>query len=183
MIRGRHLRAPSEPAPDTEERGVTFAWKAHTAITDWTAKVDSKAAIVLSAGGVLLGFLVTLSGNGRVLAHLTGSRLLVERTGLGSIGLGVFLAALVVAPRLNRHASKKDWQSNFVYFGHLRHWKPVDLKGRLKDLSLDQELEVLSAQLVATSEIAWSKHSKLQSGMWLLLGGVVLVVCSAAWPK
>jgi hypothetical protein len=56
-------------------RGVEFAWKTHSAIADWTAKVDSKAAIILSMGGVLLGFLVTLSSGARLLAGLTGWRL------------------------------------------------------------------------------------------------------------
>jgi hypothetical protein len=157
------------------ERGVAFAWKTHNAITDWTAKVDYKAAIVLSLGGILLGFFVTLSAQGRLLAGLRTGHVIVERIGLGFTILGVLLAGLVVAPRLNRRASKSGWRENFIYFGHLRRWEPVDLKDRLLSIDANQELNILATQLVNTSRIAWRKHSLLQYSMICLAIGVGLV--------
>jgi MFS family permease len=166
----------------SDERGVTFAWNTHSAITDWTAKVDYKAAIVLSLGGILLGFFVSLSSKGRILDHLHAWRLVVERLGLGWSILGVLLAGFVVTPRLNRRLAKANWKENFVYFGHLRRWKPDKLKEKLRSLDADQELDVLAVQLVSTSKIAWYKHSLLQFAMACLLIGIVLVALSVAWP-
>lgn len=161
--------------PDGSRRGIEFAWKTHAAVTDWTAKVDTKSAIVLSLGGALLGFFVTLSTNGRILTNLQGWHLIVERIGLASAALGVLFAALVVLPRLNRRKTKRHWKDNFVYFGHLRHWDPVKLKARLQQLTEDDELQVLSNQLIATSRIAWYKHGLLQAAMVLLVAGVGVV--------
>jgi hypothetical protein len=183
MFRKRQdLNVPSSDAKRSGERGVTFAWNTHNAITDWTAKVDYKAAVVLSLGGILLGYFVALSSGDRVLAHLHGWRLVVERMGLGWSTLGVVLAGFVVAPRLNRRLTRANWRENFVYFGHLRHWRPGDLKEKLRSLDADQELDALAIQLVNTSKIAWYKHSLLQSAMACIAIGVALVALSATWP-
>jgi hypothetical protein len=180
--RWQNSEVPSVDATSSGERGVTFAWKVHSAITDWTAKVDYKAAIVLSLGGIILGFFVTLSSNGRLLAHLYGWRLVVERVGLSWSILGVLLAGFVVAPRLNRRLARANWKDNFVYFGHLRHWHPADLKEKLQALDPGRELDVLVVQLINTSKIAWYKHSLLQYAMACLFIGVSLVALSVAWP-
>jgi Family of unknown function (DUF5706) len=131
---------------------------------------------VLSLGGVLLGFCITLSTGGRLLTGLTHWQLQLMRCGLALLSVGVLLAALVVMPRLGRRSARATWQKNYVYFGHLRHWKPSDLKKTLEGLTPEQELEVLSNQLVATSKIAWFKHSCLQGAMLLMLLGVILLV-------
>lgn len=181
----RRLRtSATSPTPEAEnERGLDFAWRTHTAITDWTAKVDSKASIVLGLGGVLLGFCVTLSVRGRALSGLTGWRGITEALGLAIISLGVLLTALVVAPRLTRRAAKQEWRDNFLYFGHLRYWQAEDLKRQLQNLNLDDELSVLSKQLVSTSKIAWVKHARLQFSMGLLGIGTFLVALSVVWPR
>ena len=173
MIRRRSAAKPESSA------GVDFGWRTHAAITDWTAKVDTKASIILSISGVLLGFCVTLSTNKRVLAGLEGWHLMVERIGLVGLASGVVLAGLVVMPRLNRRKSKKIWKKNFIYFGHLRHWEPEKLRKELAVLSVGKELDVLSEQLVSTSKIAWFKHSCLQLSIWSVLIGVVLIFVSA----
>ena len=180
MLRRRqHPEALSVETGKPDERSITFAWKTHSAITDWTAKVDYKAAIVLSLGGVLLGFFATLSGSNRPLAHIHGWQLIVERLGLGWSALGVFFAGFVVTPRLNRRLTKSNWRENYVYFGHLRYWRSADLKEKLRSLDAEQELGMLATQLIATSKIAWYKHSLLQSSMFCLAIGVVLVAISA----
>lgn len=182
----RRARRTSEHLAETKasvEPGISFAWKTHSAITDWTAKVDYKAAIVLSLGGVVLGFFVTLSGHGRVLANLHGAALIVEQIGLSACIIGVLLAGLVVAPRLNRRQTRTSWRENVVYFGHLRYWDPKDLAERLQSLDAGQQLVIMATQLVTTSKIAWRKHSTLQWSMALLLLGVVLVALSVALLK
>lgn len=185
MMFGRRRPSVAPTSADETERpnrGVDFAWRTHGAITDWTAKVDTKAAIVLSLGGVLLGFFVTLSGSNRVLANLQGWRLAVEWVGLAMVAIAVLCAGLVVAPRLNRRQSKKIWREHIVYFGHLRHWDPKDLQRELNGLTAERELDVLSRQLVTTSKIAWYKHSLLQFSIAGLIIGVLLVTLSVAWP-
>lgn len=156
-------------------RSVDFAWRTHSAVTDWTAKVDTKASIVLSLGGVLLGFIVTLSTDQRLLTGLQGRALLVERIGLIFLIGGVGLTALVVAPRINRRSSRRHWKDNIVYFGHLRHWDPKALTRHLERLTEADELAMLASQLVRVSKIAWYKHSCLQAGMVLIGGGTLCV--------
>ncbi|MBA3618020.1 MAG: hypothetical protein H0W56_00180 [Acidothermales bacterium] len=97
--------------------------------------------------------------------------------------LGVLLAAFVVTPRLNRRRTKATWKDNFIYFGHLRHWQPADLRSKLKALDVDQELDLLATQLVSTAKIAWYKHSVLQFAMASLVLGVLLIVLAAVWPN
>ncbi len=180
----RKRQSPSKPAATdqtADESGITFAWRTHSAITDWTAKVDTKAAIVLSLGGLLLGFLVTLSGHGRILSGLHGWTLALERAGLSISILGVLLASLVVAPRLNRRQARSTWRENLVYFGHLRYWDPRDLADKLRSLNDDQQITILAAQLVATSKIAWRKHRLLQLSMLCLIAGTALVALAATF--
>lgn len=163
------------------ESGISFAWRTHSAITDWTAKVDTKAAIVLSLGGVVLGFFVTLSGRGRILSGLHGWSLVLERAGLSISIIGVLLASLVVAPRLNRRQAKAAWRENLIYFGHLRYWNPGDLADKLRSLDAEQQIAVLSIQLVATSKIAWRKHRLLQFSMLCLVVGTAIVASAVTF--
>ncbi|HEY4964156.1 MAG TPA: Pycsar system effector family protein [Candidatus Saccharimonadales bacterium] len=166
---------------NTDKDGVEFSWKVHSAITDWTAKVDTKASIILSLGGVVLGFIIALSTNHRILTNLYGWRALFRVAGLTVFSLGVVLAALVVMPRLGRRKSKREWEDNYIYFGHLRHWKPKDLKKKLRNMSTDDLLNALSKQLVTTSKVAWYKHSLLQFAMICYLVGALLVLIAAIW--
>jgi hypothetical protein len=176
--------APQEqPATPQDERGLDFAWRTHSAIGEWTAKVDTKSSIVLSLGGVILGFLITLTARGRLLADQHGWRLFTLRTGLGVISLGVILAAYAVFPRLKRRQAKQIWKDNYVYFGHLRHWDPKKLKAALLNQTIDEQLEVLAKQLVATSKISWNKHAALQRAMMLIFGGVAIVALGVVWPR
>jgi Pycsar effector protein len=176
----------SEPASVNQtasESSISFAWRIHSAITDWTAKVDTKAAIVLSLGGVVLGFFVTLSGHGRILSGLHGWSLVLERIGLSITILGVLLASLVVAPRLNRREARSAWRENIIYFGHLRFWNSQDLADKLQSLNADQQTSILATQLVATSKIAWRKHRLLQFSMLCIVGGTSLVALAATFFK
>lgn len=169
----------TQDAGVNESRGIEFAWRVHSATTDWTAKVDTKASIVLGFGGVLIGFLISLSAKGRVLGGLQGWQLLLERIGVGVIALGAILAAFVVLPRLGRRKTWKTWKSNLIYFGHLRHWSTSDLQAELLGLTEKREVEMLSNQLVATSQIAWRKHRLLQLSMVTIFIGVIIVMLAA----
>ena len=103
--------------------------------------------------------------------------------GLAALALGVLVAAFAVFPRLKRRQAKQTWSSNYVYFGHLRRWKPEDLKQALLNQTIDEQLEVLARQLVTASDISWNKHATLQWAMVLLTVGGALVGAGAVWPR
>jgi hypothetical protein len=176
----KEVETPSTP-PD--ERGLAFAWQTHAAISDWTSKVDTKSSIVLSLGGAVLGFCITLTADGRLLDGLHGWSDRFVTAGLGTLALGVLVAAFAVFPRLKRRQARKNWTSNYVYFGHLRHWNPADLKAALLRQSIDEQLDVLATQLVTSSKISWNKHVTLQLAMVLLTIGSGLIGAAAVWPK
>jgi hypothetical protein len=176
------MRRRREEKVQLADNTIDFAWKVHTAVVDWTAKVDTKAAIVLSLGGALLGFFVTLSSTGRALADLHGWRSATCWVGVAAVGSGVLFAAFVVMPRLHSRRARQEWADNYIYFGHLRHWKANDLRSKLRTVDREEQLASLSVQLVAGSRIAWRKHRLLQVSMYCIVIGVVLVALAAAWP-
>ena len=161
--------------------GVNFAWRTHQALVGWTASVDTKAAITLSLGGVILGFYISQGSSNHILLSAHRWQSVTEIIGMCLTVIGVIISGLVIAPRLNRRLTKKNWQQNYLYFGHLRSWDTHRLKRALTELDNDQELELLSAQLVAMARIAWYKHALLQLALASLLCGVPLVVLSTAW--
>jgi hypothetical protein len=165
----------SRRSPDNE--ALEFAWRVHSALDSWTAKVDTKASIVLALEAAVLGFIITLSSKDGPLAALDGGDVLLYRVGLTLVGLGVLFALGVVVPQLGRRKAKRVWERNTIYFGHLRHWDPEKLAGVLvRDMPRERQL---AEQLVEMSKIAWRKHAWLQ---WSLIafvgGGLCLAIAS-----
>lgn len=165
------------------DNGVEFGWKIHSAITDWIAKVDTKASIMLSLGGVALGFFITLYANHIFVIGLYGWRAFFRNIGVALFCIGIILAASVVTPHLRKRNSKKEWAKNYIYFGHLRHWKPEDLKNKLINISTDDAATVLSEQLVSISKVAWFKHNLLRAAMIFYATGILLVFVALAFPR
>jgi hypothetical protein len=163
------------------ERAAEFAWRAHGAITDWTAKVDVKASIMLTLEIAGVGALVTLSQPHGLLGHLTTGALWLYRVGIVVIAAAIVLAGGVVFPRLGSHSAKKDPTDGLIYFGHLRAYEPAALKDRLERLTPHEELDQLSHQLVQTSRIAWLKHRWLQGSVLAALLGAVIVTLARLW--
>jgi hypothetical protein len=148
--------------------GTDFAWKVHDALDSWTAKVDTKASIVLAIEAALAGFVITLSGKGGRLAGLRGYRGNLDRVGLIFLIASVLLSLAVVWPQLGRWKARQNWSSNMIYFGHLRRWDPDKLAAELADGK--PTVPQLALQLVTMSKINWRKHAWLQ---WSLLCLVV----------
>ncbi len=164
------------------ERAIGTAWSVHTALGDWTGRVDGKASIFLTLESALLAAVVSSSGSdGRLAAKRLSSGL--ENTtywiGVGALCGALILAAGVVVPQLRRWRTRKageEWRTNVVYFGHLRHWDPADLQREL--LRQPEALESLSRQMVRMSKISWRKHSWTQLSMLCaLLGTGSIVLC------
>jgi hypothetical protein len=157
---------------------VENAWKIHSAITDWTGKVDSKASFVLTIESALIAGVVTLSSNKRRLADLnTWWELAWYRVGIVTLVAAVCFVVLVVRPRLKSRDAARTWRENYIYFGHVHHWSPTKLAERLE---MEDILPVLARQLVATSDVAWKKHRRLQNSVTLAVIGS-LCVFIAAW--
>jgi hypothetical protein len=153
-------------APSSQDP-VEFAWRVHSALDSWTGKVDTKASITLAIEGVALGFVVSLSEKGRRFYDLHGASSAWFSVGLLLLLAALLAAALVVMPQLNRRSARRDWRTNTIYFGHLRHWDPDDLAQMIA--AQPQTHKQLARQLVAMADIAWRKHSRLQVSLLLLM--------------
>jgi Pycsar effector protein len=166
-------RQRQPPQPDSKQLAVETAWKIHAAIVDWTGKVDTKASFALALESAAIAGVVSLTATGRRLSGLSGFWMLGSFWG-GSVCLllAALLAATVVAPRLRTAAAKKEWPDNFIYFGHLRHWKAADLSRALVERDV---LPVLSRQLVVMSQVAWRKHRRVQASLILAIIGAGLI--------
>lgn len=154
--------------------GLDFAWRVHDALDSWTAKVDVKASIALALESAVFGFVVALSEHGERLSGLSGSRLDWYHVGVGLLLFSVGASLAVVFPQLRRWRSRRDWRENTIYFGHLRHWDPSELAGRLGEPF--PEAEELARQLVAMAKIAWRKHAWLQWSLVSLATGSACLV-------
>lgn len=75
-------------SPDPAVAATEFAWRTHSAITDWTAKVDAKASIVLALESAIMGAVITFSGRDRPLSALQGWPLGSYRLGSLLMGIG-----------------------------------------------------------------------------------------------
>lgn len=151
-----------------------FAWRVHSALDSWTGKVDTKASISLAIESATFGFVVTLAKQGEWFSDLGGVALIFHRIGVGVLLAAVLLAVLVVIPQLDRRKSKRNWRSNMIYFGHLRHWHPKELARALNQEQLYNEQ--LAEQLVAMAKIAWRKHAVLQWSLALFVCGAGCLV-------
>jgi hypothetical protein len=152
-------------ALDPEER----AWRVHAAIVDWTGKADTKASFALTIESALLGFVIAFARQDQ--RQLDDQSQAVGLLGavLVFLGLAILISATVVIPYLRSRPLKPEAPHNYIYFGHLRHWEPDDLAEELRS---GDPLEALTRQMVNMSEIAWSKHRRIQAS--LALAGVGL---------
>lgn len=165
-------------------RPIDFAWRAHTAQEAWTAKVDGKAAILLALEVALIAAVISGIAPDGALHALTAAGAVAVRTGAVLISVAAVLAAIAVLPLLGTpvdHA--REYRSNLVYFGHLRHWPDgPDLANQLRGLTDDDVLEQLARQLRQMSRRNWRKHRLLQGSILAALPGTLAVVFAALAP-
>jgi hypothetical protein len=160
-------------------KALDFAWQVHAAVSQWSGRVDTKASIVLTLELAVFGAITAFSKGQEPLSNLSGTRLVSYRIGIILLAVSAMLAGIVVFPQLRRRRARRNWQLSLIYFGHLRRWEPTDLARRLAELSSQDQLSMLSRQLVATSQVTWTKNHRLQWSMLTAFAGVVLVVISA----
>jgi hypothetical protein len=153
--------------------GEEFAWKLHEALQDWTAKVDTKASIVMTLETALLSGVVAFSGSRA--SEYPSSWTPLHDCGLILLFASIVLVGAVVFPQLRRCDSVKSWKKQFIYFGHLRKWEPTALAEALAGTESHMGLRMLSDQLVTMSQIAWRKHVLVQWSLLVALAGCIAV--------
>jgi hypothetical protein len=174
---------PVDPDSAASDQRAAFGWRVHAAQEAWTGRLDGKAAIFVSLESALLAVLAVAYSDRGVPAGLTGWRALVVAGGT-ALSVGAVLAAgAAVIPRLGRpRRHRLDRRHNLIYFGHLRHWAPDDLAGRIAALTPADELRQLSVQLIELSQSNWVKHRRLQLAVALAAGGIAAMLVGLLWP-
>jgi len=160
----------------TEPNPVETGWKIHSALVDWTGKVDTKASFALTIEAALLAGVVTLSGTDRVFDSPSGWAVVWYVLGVAILVASVLCAAWVVRPRLRSANLTSESKTNFIYFGHLRLMTPDAIRSHLEESDI---LSALSQQLAEMSKIAWTKHRLVQVSITLApIGVVCLGICA-----
>jgi len=162
--------------PGSHKHNIEFAWRAHAAQENWTAKVDTKASIFFTVNGAGVAALVALrTQSGGVLEQLAGARQIIGDLGIVLCALAVVIAGAAIFPvlgRSKRHRVERDT----IYFGHLRHRTPAEVAEQLRTLNDDEKLDQLARQLVVMSRANWAKHRLLQLALVMALVGYVTVL-------
>jgi len=155
------MSTPSSVPPNPD--AVSNAWNIHSALTDWTGKVDSKASFALGLETAMFAGLIALTGPGWRLDTLYGlaSKITFWADAVLLVA-AILLSAWVVIPSLRGHKMRLEAPNHFVFFGHLKSWNEADVVEALKKRPI---LPVLAHSLVIMSDIAWKKHRRVQLSM------------------
>lgn len=159
--------------PAKDSAAIEQAWKIHQAQADWTGKVDAKASFAFAIESAAIATTVALSGESRLFSDRSAGMIdVLYWVGLLALLAGAFFAVAVVIPRLKSDGALKASRSNYIYFGHVRHWEPHDLAEALNTRDI---LPVITQQIVVMGDIAWQKHRWVQVSMWCgAIGGFCL---------
>ncbi|MFI1397453.1 Pycsar system effector family protein [Streptomyces sp. NPDC020681] len=165
--------------PVSREEAVRTAWQVHAALGEWTRSVDAKASFALAMESAALAGVAALSGSGRRLSTVSGPAAeICLWAGVLLLGLSAALAVLVVLPRHTRAGRSAPGPGHFIFYGHLRHWTPEQLT---EQLTRHDPLPALTHQLVAMSEILWTKQRRVQQSLACALSGGALVAVVGAF--
>jgi hypothetical protein len=162
------------PQPEISD-SLHAAWHIYDAVADWTGKVDAKASYALTTESAVLAGAVALSQpGGRLSTPQVNPLTWVYGTGIALLAAAVLASVSVIMPRLTRgRRLRREWPSNYVYFGHLRYWRPQDLEQAMRQENI---LPVLARAVVAMSELTWRKHRCMQASLFLSALGSALIV-------
>jgi hypothetical protein len=165
--------SPEDQAPTMSER-VDYAWRCHNAQESWTAKVDTKASILLTVNLVGIAALLaerneTTRENGAALALGAGTL---------TLGLAALVSIAAIFPLLGRRLATNE--QGIIYFGHLRQKDSAAVARQISELSYEAEIDQLARQLVAMARANWIKHRTFQIAVLLSavaysLAGLALV--------
>ncbi len=179
LLARRPARPGTAPSGATERDAAEFAWRVHVAQESWASRADVKASILLALEGGALYAVVSAASNGGLLTRLAGWHRAAELAGLAILLFAVSAAATAVFPRLGRTTKHNHGRHDVIYFGRLRQWNATELRTRLASLTLDEELDALSRQLVQMSRQNWRKHRWVQISLVLALAGILMISAAA----
>jgi len=168
------------PFPDSRE-AVDFGWRVHNALESWTGRADLKASILLAFQGGAFIFGITFWD--ALIKDVVSPWLQVALGATGLLVLAMVSTAIVIVPVLGpRRRLRADQPRSLVYFGHLRLWEPEELAQAMRNLTVREETEMLSAQLIAMSRLTWRKHRLIQISVVLTVLALVLMTTAAITP-
>jgi len=171
---GKHV-AGHEPA-------LEFAWRIFNAQQAWIEGVDRKATALLFIESAVIGILVAT--HAQLLVQVGAWRFTTAFAGVVVWFASGLLTLLSTIPMLGRSgALRKESKNYFMYFGHVRHWRTIDLEKRLRDLTADDALKQLAFEIITVSNLVWRKHRLLQAAMLTGIVGGALVVASLLIPS
>ncbi|MFI5932214.1 Pycsar system effector family protein [Actinoplanes sp. NPDC051494] len=141
---------------------LDLAWRRHTAQENWIARVDTKASILLTVNGAVLGTVLTARAQSSgFVADLTGWRAVVLWTAMILCGLAEVAAGAVIVPLLG-HGRTPD-RAGTIFFGDLRRRDPAALGAYLMGLTPEEQFDQLAHQLVVMARASWFKHRVMQA--------------------
>jgi hypothetical protein len=156
---------------------VQHGWMVHQAVQTWTNQSETKASFVLGIEVALFVFF----GQRAVNPGEDIEKEIIDRVPLlflFSLGLVCLFAALgavvlVVLPRLREKHLARERHDHGIFFGHLKGLEEDRIKELLTGGTV---LDQLAHQLKVASQIAWTKHKRLQASMFFGTAGVFVIV-------
>lgn len=159
---------------------LDIAWRTHAAQESWAGKVDTKASILLTLNGVILGAVLSARvQQDSFIAVLAGSRAVVLAVAVALCAVAGLLAAGVIYPVLGRghhNGRNRPDPNGTVYFGDLRRRRPCELAGQLATMSTEEQFGQVARQLVAMARAAWLKHRLLQAALVITMCGFLMIM-------
>jgi Pycsar effector protein len=166
----------AEPGPSRScgrSSATETAWHIHAAPLDWTGKADTKASVLIAAESGVLASIIEAGTGTHSISWSSGSlRIVCAWGGICTLVVALLLAIAVVVPRRYRANPGAQQRRDFIYFGHLRNWSPVELSIVLAV----NPIPVLSQNLVAMSKIAWRKHCLVRASVLTAVVGIGLMI-------
>jgi hypothetical protein len=160
------------------ENAHDLAWRVHNSQEAWAGRVDMKASIVLAFEGVLL-VVTVFSGLAADTGHARTWEGVMWFVGIAVLVLAVVLTCAAILPSIGSPRrlllAKSD---NHIFFGHLRHSSADELAGALGSTTPQQQLVMLSRQIVAMSRLNWWKYRLLQVAIVLTATALLALTIS-----
>jgi hypothetical protein len=159
---------------------LDVAWRTHAAQESWAGKVDTKASILLTLNGVILGAVLSARvQKDSFIAVLNGPRAVMLAIAVVLCATAGLLAAGVIYPVLGRghhNGNGRPDPNGTIYFGDLRKRRPAELAGQLAAMTTEEQFGQVSRQLVAMARAAWLKHRLLQAALVATMSGFLLIM-------
>ncbi|MDP9796413.1 hypothetical protein J2S43_004925 [Catenuloplanes nepalensis] len=145
-----------------EPREVALTWRLHAGLESMAARADAKAGILLAHQGSAFVLGVTAQ-------QMSGGWAMALALALVAAAMGTAIAVVLPVLRPRRPTATAE---DIVYFGHLREWQPPSLAERIEGLSKEEEIAMVTRQLVTLSRINWRKHRLLQISLSLTVSAM-----------